>query len=392
MARRGENIRKRKDGRWEARYICGYAEDGKAKYKSVYRKTYAEVKEARNRMALGTISIGYQGKNNLKSGIKFGFLLTDWLRSIQRNVKESTFSRYQAIIDNHIRPELGEILLSDLNNEDIDLFKIKKLNHGNLVNSGKLSPKTVTGFLSVIRLALQYGKERGYDCPAHIVIHNPKPKTPHIQILTCHEQQKLERVLLEENSMVSFGILISLYMGLRIGEICALRWEDLDMENGLLQIRRSIQRIPNIAFENHSNSAGKTKIIIEEPKTNCSVRKIPIPSVLLPAFVQCKKPKECYVLTGNHSYLEPKEYYRKYKHILKKCGLEHFNYHALRHTFATRCIEYDFDLKSLSEILGHSNVSTTLQRYVHPSVNLKRKHMDRLGNAAICGQTFGQAD
>ena len=97
-------------------------------------------------------------------------------------------------------------------------------------------------------------------------------------------------------------------------------------------------------------------------------------------------------MTGNNSYLEPKGYYRKYKRIIKKCGLDHFNYHALRHTFATRCVENNFDIKSLSEILGHANVSTTLQRYVHPSVNLKRQHMDRLGTIAVYGQNSGPTD
>lgn len=172
-------------------------------------------------------------------------------------------------------------------------------------------------------------------------------------------------------------------------EICALRWEDFDLENGLLHVKRSIQRIPNPDAADNAFAA-KTKIIINDPKTNSSVRNIPIPAVFLPLFCQYRKNADFYVLTGNDSYLEPKGYYRKYKQIMKKCGLGQFNYHALRHTFATRCIENDFDVKSLSEILGHANVSTTLQRYVHPSLRLKRQHMDRLGTTAVCGQNSGQ--
>ena len=392
MARRGENIRKRKDGRWEARFISGYKEDGKAEYKSIYRKSYAEAKDAKNKMVAEKLTHDACKEKRPLIQTTFGALLTDWLHFIRRDVKESTYSRYTAIIEKHIRPELGEILLSDLNNEDIDCFTVKKLEEGNLKKSGGLSPKTVGGFLSIIRLALDYGIERGYDCSGHIVIHHPRQNMPKIQILTCEEQQKLEQILLEENSTISFGILLSLYLGLRIGEICALRWEDFDMKNGLVHISRSIQRIPNMNFETDSEIKNKTKIVIDHPKTNCSIRNIPIPAALFPVVKEYQKKEEFYVLTGNNSYLEPKGYYRKYKRIIKKCGLDHFNYHALRHTFATRCVENNFDIKSLSEILGHANVSTTLQRYVHPSVNLKRQHMDRLGTIAVYGQNSGPTD
>ena len=390
MARHGENIRKRKDGRWEARLICGYKENGRAKYKYIYRKTYAEAKEAKNQMMSQKLFHGSRSITYPQTRRSFGSLLTDWLYFVRPDVKESTYSRYTAMIEKHIRPELGQISLSEMTSEDIDHFSLKKLAQGNLKKSGGLSPKTVTGFLSVIRLALDYGAERGYCCPTHIVIRNPRQNTPKIQILTWEEQKKLEVILLKEDTKVSFGIMVSLYLGLRIGEICALRWEDLDMENGILCVRRSIQRIPVFHSENAPGIQAKTKIIIDTPKTNSSSRKIPIPSFMLPAFQSHQTNLDFYVLTGSCNYLEPREYYRKYKKVMKKCGLENFNYHALRHTFATRCVENDFDLKSLSEILGHSSVSTTLQRYVHPSINLKRQHMNRLEKISVCGQDSGQ--
>lgn len=392
MARHGENIRKRKDGRWEARVICGYTEDGRAKYKYIYRKTYTEAKEAKNQMIAHKLTDHTGSKNSVETQTSFGDLLADWLHFIRRDIKESTYSRYKTMIDKQIKPELGEISLCDLSSEDIDRFTVKKLEEGNLKKAGGLSPKTVTGFLSVIRLALDYGTERGYHCPEHIVIRNPRQSMPKIQVLTCEEQQKLEQVLLTENSTIDFGILLSLYLGLRIGEVCALRWEDLDMENGLLCVKRSMQRIPNLDFEKNSNDKNKTKIIIDNPKTNASARNIPIPAALLPIVKQHRTNPDFYVLTGSSFYLEPKGYYRKYKQIMKKCGLEQFNYHALRHTFATRCVENDFDIKSLSEILGHANVSTTLQRYVHPSVSLKRQHMDRLGDIVVHGQNSGHTE
>ena len=389
MARHGENIRKRKDGRWEARLICGYKENGRAKYKYIYRKTYAEAKEAKNQMMAQNFFYGTRKTAPCQTRRSFGSLLTDWLHFIQPDVKESTYTRYASMIEKHILPELGQISLSEMTSEDIDHFSFKKLTQGNLKNSGGLSPKTVSGLLSVIRLALDYGAERGYYYPTRIVIRNPRQTTPTIQILTWEEQKKLEIILLKENTKVSFGIMVSLYLGLRIGEICALRWEDLDMENGILYVQRSIQRITVFHPETTPEIQAKTKIIIDTPKTNSSARKIPIPSFMLPAFKNHQTNLDFYVLTGSCSYLEPREYYRKYKKVMKKCGLEHFNYHALRHTFATRCVENDFDMKSLSEILGHTSVSTTLQRYVHPSISLKRQHMNRLENIAVYGQNSG---
>ncbi|MCI8465907.1 MAG: site-specific integrase [Lachnospiraceae bacterium] len=390
MARHGENIRKRKDGRWEARLLCGYREDGRARYKYIYGKSYAEVKEARNQFLSRNLLYGVWASEYSRTNTKFSSLLSDWLSSVRQNVKESTYSRYQAMVEKHIRPELGGFLLSELSGEIIDQFARKKLYQGNLKKSGGLSPKTVAGFLSVIRLAMDYGAGKGYVCPPHMVIRNPRQKAPEIQILDPGEQRRLETFVLQEKNTVGFGILISLYLGLRIGEVCALRWEDLDIKNGLLSVQRSIQRIPDSGTETDSSVHAKTKIVIDTPKTHSSSRKIPIPSFMLPLFQQYQTEKSCYVLTGSPNYLEPRMYYRKYKQLLKKCGLEHFNYHALRHTFATRCVENNFDIKSLSEILGHANVATTLQRYVHPSLHLKRRHMDRLESVAICGQYSGQ--
>ena len=385
MPRRGENIRKRKDGRWEARFICGYHKDGKAKYKYIYRKTYTEVKEARKMMML-KMAEETDHKETAGSNILFGKLLNEWLAFILPDVKESTYTRYTTIVNRHIDPELGEIHLSELSTEDIDQFILKKLEQGNLKKDGGLSPKTVHGFVSIIRLALNYGRDKGYLCSSSIIIHNPRQNTPKIQILTLEEQQKLELALMESADRINLGIMISLYLGLRIGEVCGLRWEDLDLEIGILYVQRSIQRIADSSSDNRR----KTKIIIDTPKTHYSNRKIPIPSFMVPILRQYQEQEDNYILTGDSSYLEPRNYYRKYKKIMRSCHMEHFNYHALRHTFATRCVENGFDTKSLSEILGHANVSTTLQKYVHPSIDLKRKHMERLENISVYGQNCGQ--
>lgn len=377
MVRRGENIHKRNDGRWEAR--IRYKEQGKIRYKSIYGKTYLEVKRLKN------IILQDQRENKLiQQNIRFNQLLDEWLVYIKPQVKESTYCRYLFLIDKHIRGDLGELMLSKITSQVIEQFTMYKLKNGKLHYQGGLSSKTVTGILSIIKLSLSFGREREYHCPM-FSIRAPHQELSHIQILTIAQQRKLEEYLFENMNEIHIGILISLYMGLRIGEVCALRWSDFDFESGLLHVQRTIMRINDLVSQER-----KTKIIIEKPKSECSIRIIPIPCFLLKILKEhCKRDND-YVITGSHSYMEPRGYYRKYKRILSYCQLEQFNYHALRHTFATRCVENNFDVKSLSEILGHADVSTTLQRYVHPSLSLKRSYMNKLSEITICGQFYGQ--
>lgn len=377
MVRRGENIHKRNDGRWEAR--IKYKDQEKTKYKSVYGKTYLEVKLLKNGVIQSQIT-----KESKQQDIKFNQLLDEWLIYKKTQVKESTYCRYIFLIDKHIRNELGELILSEITYQDIERFTIQKLKKGKLQYQGGLSPKTVTSILSIIKLSLSFGRERQYQCPL-FSIPLPHQKNSDIQILTLVQQRKLESYLFDHLNEIHIGILISLYMGLRIGEVCALRWSDFDFDSGLLYVQRTIMRINDI-----QDNKRKTKIVIERPKTQCSIRIIPIPDFLLDILKSFYREKNNYVITGNRSYIEPRGYYRKYKQVLSVCQLDQFNYHALRHTFATRCIENNFDVKSLSEILGHADVSTTMQRYVHPSLALKQKHMNKLNKITICGQTFGQ--
>lgn len=385
MGRHGENIRKRKDGRWEARYIMGYNENGKAQYKYLYGKTYHEVRDLKNRMMAQRITrSSCSGTGNTR--ITFGQLLDDWLVSIKPDIKESTYSRYVFLIEKHIRPELGKVLLINMTSEMIDQFSSRKLNEGKLNRKGGLSPKTVASILSVIKLALNFGIQRNYYCPNNITIKNPRQIKPEIMIFAVNEQAQLESYLFARTERIHAGILLSLYAGLRIGEVSALKWGDFDFNNNTVTIQRTAMRIQDVS----PNAVKKTKVVVGQPKTECSNRTIPLPSFLVHYIKPLSGCENDYVLTGDENCMEPRTYYQKYKKLLAVCHLEQFNYHALRHTFATRCIENGFDLKSLSEILGHANVSTTMQRYVHPSMNLKRQHMEKLENISIYGQNYSQ--
>lgn len=374
MARKGENIRKRLDGRWEARIIVGYQENGKAIYKSVYGKTYTEVRKKRNMVIQNDTIIPINKAQASQPEMIFEQLMDEWMSSVKQSVKESTYAKYIYLIQVHICPILGAYPLSKLNNQQLDDFVEQKLKNGKVNGEGGLSPKTVSDLLSMISQAIRFGKERGYVCVKNLTIHYPKQIKPQIKILSVQQQQRLEKHLFKQKDSVCMGIILSLYTGLRIGEVCGLRWEDICLEEKILYVNRTLMRIQ----DTNPDRKAKTKILIDKPKSDCSIRIIPIPSFLFSQLKPLQQDKSCYFLTGTRKYMEPRKYSQKYKAIMNDCGLDEFNYHALRHTFATRCVERGFDVKSLSEILGHADVSTTFRRYVHPSIDMKKKQMELL--------------
>ncbi len=376
MPRRGENIRKRKDGRWEARYIKGHDEYGKAVYGYIYRKSYAEAKlEKQRRSALVEMSIESKTKS-------FSALSELWLSSVKCYIKESTYAKYARICEKYLCPHIGAIQVAKFTTQHVNGLSEYLLTAGKLRGQKGLSPKTVTDILSVLKLILKFGLERHYIQNLYISFKIPKPMQQDIKILTHQEQYVLEQRLINSDDLIRLGILISLYTGLRLGELCALRWGDIDFPNGTLYVQRSISRIQNL----NPKANRKTKIIIDTPKTQCSNRCIPLPVFLQQYLQKFQALQNAYVITGTQDFIEPRYYFIKYKKVLNECGLGHFNFHALRHTFATRCVENGFDIKTLAEILGHSDVKTTLNRYVHPSLEMKKSEMNKFSNFAFYGQ------
>ncbi len=310
------------------------------------------------------INNGVQLNSNrgLKVNTKFSKSVYSWLKSAKIRCKKTTYSNYQYIVDAHILPEFKDIKIKDLNNDLVNSFTEKLL-------ANKLEAKTVKDILVIVKQICKYA---GID----IVISMPKVKKNSIQILEKKEQQILEKFLQENISFKNLGIYLCLYTGLRIGEICALKWENIDLENGNIYIKETITRIKN----SDSKSKQKTIILIDSPKSMSSFRVIPLPAFLTHLFkTTIKNVNESdYFLTGTKNYIEPRNYFNYYKRIMKKLGIKDYNFHALRHTFATRCVESGFDPKLLSEILGHSSVKITLERYVHPSYDNKVFMMNKL--------------
>ena len=360
MSKKGENIYKRKDGRWEGRYIQFYVEKGKAKYGYVYGKTYSDVK----RKIVEKKASSYCSPQLLLSGTSvYNDVLDAWLQSSRINIKESTYARYVHLINAHIRPQLGKYQLSMVSTQLIESFIEGQLHKGKLDNSGGLSTKTVTDILTIVKSTVEYAK------------YNNIAVSCNLSKLTITEQDLLLQVLLTDMDLYKFGVLLSLYTGIRIGELCALQWENLSIVNSTLKIRKTMQRIQ----DTNIGATSQTKVIITEPKSNCSIRDIPLPAFLVEIAERFSSNPKAFVLSGERGkYVEPRTMQNHFKKYIAECGIENANFHSLRHTFATRCIEVGFDIKSLSEILGHSNVNITLNRYVHSSFELKCSNMNKL--------------
>lgn len=370
MPRKGENIYKRKDGRWEGRYVKG--RDGKkAIYGYVYSKTYSEVKKQLIlKRAEYALEENKPSVSVMKDG-KFSELSEMWSRSTQASVKESTWNKYRNILKCSIVPRLGNKNLSEIDYSVVSALCNDLMESGGKDQSG-LAAKTVADALSLTKAVIKYASRMKYLTDRTALDVSVKVKNAPLRVLSVQEQQILISELTEELDFTGLGIYICLFTGIRVGELCALTWDDISLENNIIHIHRTMQRIQTPDGEK------KTAILIAEPKSQCSIRDIPIAGTLREKLIQ-QSAKEGYVLTGNkNKYVEPRTMQNRFKAIVDRCGIRDAHFHTLRHTFATRCIEVGFDIKSLSEILGHANVSITLNRYVHPSMELKQKNMDKL--------------
>lgn len=377
MPRKGENIYKRKDGRWEGRYIKSRTQNGKALYGYVYAHTYHEVKQK----LLFSIQTTHAEKpvarkeEDLQQTKTFGELADLWMQTIKPQIKESTYVKYKNSLSNYILPVYGECEVFELTFSSLETYAASLLEGGGIKKKG-LSTKTIADILAIIRAILNYGNQHGYavSCLGKRIC--VKQAGKELSVLTALEQERLIRYLLHNNNQKNLGLLLCLFTGIRVGEICALRWEDISLAEKQLYIHATMQRL-----QCEGADSRRTKIIVTTPKSRSSVRIIPLPEILVEYISKNYENRQGYVLT-NHTmkYVEPRTMQNHFKKVLRQCGIRTINYHALRHTFATRCVELGFDIKSLSEILGHANVNITMNRYVHPSMELKRNNMNKLAD------------
>ena len=293
----------------------------------------------------------------------------DWLRVLRPQLKESTVNKYVNLLKSYVYPALGELPVAAVDRDRLESLCLELLRSGGSKGQG-LTAKTVSDTLTVVRSVLRFA---GAADPEPAVRLRLPRRRPGPRVLSREEQERLCATLLSHTDRSRAGVLLCLFTGLRIGELCALRWEDISLAEGTLTVRRTVQRL-----QNQSGSGRRTYLAVTEPKSQCSVRTIPLPDFLREILAEQRVAGTGYFLTDSERCMEPRSMQNRFKRLLRESGLEDINYHALRHTFATRCVELRFDVKSLSEILGHSSVSITMNRYVHPSMELKRENMRRL--------------
>ena len=358
MPRRGENIYRRKDGRWEGRYIADRKPDGRAYYRSVYGATYSEV---RHKLLL-------QREENRKRQLRgcamtVKELFAHW-QAANNLIKPTSRERYRALIQQHIVPELGEYRVCDLTEEVLNGFADRKLESGRLDGKGGLAPKTVNDICAVIRSALKLAKQK-FRYAGEEKIRTPVIKQRRIEPFGQWESSRISAAILQKNSADHLAYLLCLETGIRLGEICALQWSDIDFSSGLLYIRRTAYRI---------NYGGRTELVIQAPKSSCSERIIPLTAKMLSLLHPLKA--SGYLLTGCDKVMEPRTLQYRFRRFQKTLGIPARNFHTLRHSCATRCVESGMDIKSLSEILGHADIQATLRMYVHPSMESKRTALE----------------
>lgn len=381
MARRGENIFKRRDGRWEAR-VAEYRENGQKAYRSLYGSSYTEVK-AKKEEYLSHMCGGRPPA--ARKTVAFSWLADCWLASVKSTVKESTYTRYYRAAHSYLMPQFGKYAIARLDSAAIDRFKDELLTVGGR-RGGGLSEKTVIDILSVLKFILIYAAKEGYPTLSTSLIRAPRRKKREMQTFPSEKLNQLEDILLKSDDNISLGILLTLHTGLRNGEMCGLRWEDVCFNSKTVRIRRTVERIADL----DPLTPRKTKVIVSEPKTDSSRREIPLPHVLCRYLKARRSDPETYILTGTDKPCEPHTLYVRYERFLRRHGFEGYTFHALRHTFATRGIEAGVDVKSLSEILGHSDVTTTLRCYVHSSIEQKRRQMEAMFDGKIRGRKYGR--
>ncbi len=293
-----------------------------------------------------------------------------WKADKKQYVKKSSFSAYTLLIENHLQPVFGDQFIVE--ETDVQNFVFQKLESG-------LSHKTIKDILIVLKMILKFGAKHKWLDYTPFDIQFPTEREKHnIEVLSRADQKKIMNYIQEHFTFRNLGVYICLSAGMRIGEVCALTWEDIDTDNGVISVNRTIQRIYVI-----EEGCRRTELILDTPKTKNSIREIPISKDLLRILKPFKKivNPSFFVLTNDAKPTEPRTYRSYYKNLMKELNMPELKFHGLRHSFATRCIESNCDYKTVSVLLGHSNISTTLNLYVHPNMEQKKKAIEQMFKA-----------
>lgn len=306
----------------------------------------------------------------------------NWVRIWQdenRNfVKESTFATYSVTIENHILPYYGKRELKDISHEDNQEFILFLSKKKRKDGSGYLSSKAVKDIMTLWLGILGKAERKGYVTLGKVRYQYPAPHTQQNMrkenFLTLQEEFEIINCLKNQKSLKSLGVALALVTGMRIGEICALRWECIDIQRGLIHVNKTLQRIYT-----KENGIGKSKVIVSAPKSLKSDRYIPLPQEYLSIIKEHQAAPLAYLLTGKvDKFIEPRTLRAYYDRLMENNGTRYVTFHGLRHTFATRLVESGCDYKTISELLGHADISTTFRTYVHSDMDKKRQFVEKV--------------
>lgn len=367
MAKRGENIHKRKDGRWEGRYIKARTPDGKICWGYLYGHSYADVKQALIQKKAET---GFY--HLTKTDLTFSELAESWLFSVKTGVKESTYAHYHYTLHNYLLPVLGSFAVASLNEETLERSMNRIITAAGTAHR-PLGHSSAKECLSMLRRICKYAAHLRILRPMELYVTLPQEEVKTVSPLSPAEQNQLWAYVLANPTPRKLGLLLGIESGLRIGEICGLKWSDFDLKSGTVQIKRTVSRI--------SCGDGHTKVVVQTPKTRTSRREIPLPKSVLAILknLSTEFPKNAWFLSGNEQKpVEPRCYRKSLKAYLRQASVQPVRPHTLRHTFATTCLQAGCDIKTLSELLGHSNPGITLKRYVHSDLTRKRREINRI--------------
>lgn len=326
-----------------------------------HREIYSGAENAWNRVR--------HGRKKERYDDLFADYCDSWLHAKSAGVKASSLARYERDMENHIKPFFGGRRTVDIGSVDVEAFSQMLLHERNL------SPITVRSILVLLRSVLTYAERNEGDRMRRPEILYPKENRKAVRVLDKKEEEKLMRFLIKKMDLCRLGVYMAMRTGIRIGELCALRWCDISFETCTIFIRHTVQRIKSADAE----TGTKTKLVLGSPKSDSSDRVIPLmPDLETLCHAFQPEDTESFVLTGTGQCMDPRKLQRRLKKYMDECGIEGVHFHTLRHTFATRCVESGFDVKTLSEILGHSDIGMTMNRYVHPDMDSKRENMSRL--------------
>ncbi len=290
-----------------------------------------------------------------------------WRADKKQYVKKSSYAAYMLLIENHLLPVFGNCQV--IEEAQVQTFVLQKLEQG-------LSQKTIKDMLIVLKMILKFGAKNKWITYNPFDIQFPTERESHqLEVLSRTNQKKIMNYIQDHFTFRNLGVYICLSSGMRIGEICALTWEDIDVNTGIISVRRTIQRIYTV-----EDGTRKTELVLDTPKTKNSMRDIPISRDLLRILKPIKKVvnNSFYVLTNDAKPTEPRTYRSYYELLMQELEMPKLKFHGLRHSFATRCIESKCDYKTVSVLLGHSNISTTLNLYVHPNMEQKKKAIEQM--------------